>query len=782
MAKKKRPKADANTMKRSKPPEATSASQAPQTSIASATHPNPSKSEQKNSKRKQNRMARRRKTPLPSSGSSRTNTNSLIQPYGPKASRKRLIAEGFHKEVSDKTLDQEEWIWSDKAVAVMARPTRAAYIQGNGRFLEGANYINSRRLVQNLKLTSYSLDDLPSRLLGTFAGLEPHGQIMGEMLAMDGMAQFNSVVIAYPKAWAALSSGMAVWNFVAQDFSKQPSGGVFLALNPEYSRYEFDTDAGLGYGRENDKLGKRKIIDAITTIHEKCGGTAPFWGTLERRRALAATPSSDLTWYIEKYDKEIVKMVRSLPHVEGIENIVDRVVGPLTHHPHQVTSQMALSGTFKLLTTINMRKDFLTVLQLDKIPLLDRRATAIVLRSCPQVKMLGIYDCPLLHVGDVICLLDIISEVNRGRGKNEPQIEEFDYYPRFHKGTPYTGSSGQHCATYGITWGPKHNDIVQRGLLAIVMQAVLKSRQMKVGLLMKPNRAFMTWLSNIPTIPAKTYSFLDGLYRYLDLVASKSKDENAVKQATYDMMKAVRMGLEGVRADWPKYYCDEMGTTLLFCSSCGYELLEEFFSMSARYDRPWTRVCTACLLRRWLDEEVDHGKETAKEMLSIFYPDWEPRDFNQDAPLHPDGQGLVRLKTRNVLRAPPPPMQMNAAGQLHQPQFQHELVRDNKIHNDSLQKLPSLSEFLRGDYDEGMHQALLLDLNRTLVLLLNDFYPKANGSLSSFACSRRSADGGFPGHFDEMQPYDSHPGHLNDLSFDFKTAIEAFAYSYECGW
>lgn len=48
------------------------------------------------------------------------------------------------------------------------------------------------------------------------------------------------------------------------------------------------------------------------------------------------------------------------------------------------------------------------MLHFEKTPFLDRRVLAAVLRACPNLTMLGVYDCPLIHFGDVICILDMI--------------------------------------------------------------------------------------------------------------------------------------------------------------------------------------------------------------------------------------------------------------------------------------------------------------------------------------------------------------------------------------
>lgn len=419
--------------------------------------------------------------------------------------------------------------------------------------------------------------------------------------------------------------------------------------------------------------------------------------------------------------------------------------------------------TFSLVFAIINRSQLIEVLHFHKTPLLDRNLLAIVLRACPHVKMLGIYECPMLHLGDVIFLLDLIHEVNLERDKqNLPHVETLDFYPRYHAGMPY--KSDWEFETYGFSWKCQNNDRLQRGVLEVVMLAVLKSREMKIGLLMDENAAFMTYLSNIPMVPGKVFAFLDGLYRYLDLKASKSKDEGAIMQAMYDLVKAVRGGLEPLKKDWPRYYLDKMGKRVAFCCSCGYELLNEFFSNDQINLQSHIRHCSACILRCALDEEEDHLKLQTQGIMAGFYPDWNPADFNLDAPILAEGRDLIRLKTTKAVRDPAPSMILLPDGEFYQPPHAIEFVRDQKFHFDSVQGLPTLATLLKAD---GLRQkardaALIADAKRALSLVSLDLYPDLFLVKPTPALIRMVTAQGVPDHYDEGQgrPPARRPGYM----------------------
>jgi hypothetical protein len=317
---------------------------------------------------------------------------------------------------------------------------------------------------------------------------------------------------------------------------------------------------------------------------------------------------------------------------------------------------------------------------------------------------------------------------------------------------PYTSRAiDEHC-TYGLLWKCQNNNVVQRGVFAILLHAVLKSRRMGLGLLMDHDAAFMTYLSNLPLLPRIVLNFLDGLYRYLDVQKVDPDNCNALKQALYDMSKAIRIGLEPLDKDWPNYYMKQMGIGLVFCSSCGYELLPEFYIGEELRQQPHQRTCCACYLQFWMDREQDHQKIPARDLMSVFYPDWEPKAFNVDAPLLSEGRELLRMKTRKSVRDPEPLIQILPDGELYVPSFKIEFVRDNKDYENSVQGLPDLETLLlekRLREQKMSTVALCADTDRTVALLLRAEYPKREGSRLAFAETRK--DGAAPDHYDESQ-------------------------------
>lgn len=141
---------------------------------------------------------------------------------------------------------------------------------------------------------------------------------------------------------------------------------------------------------------------------------------------------------------------------------------------------------------------------------------------------------------------------------------------------------------------------------------------------------------------------------------------------------------ENTAHEWLKWYNEIMGKHLVFCASCGYETLEEFFMAQARDSLPHARVCAGCLLQRRLDTEDDHLNRHKKLILDCLFPEWDGLAFNEDAPLGAAARRLVHLESTESVRPERPPLTLNDEGYVNAHKYEELLVRDFKNHWDSL--------------------------------------------------------------------------------------------------
>ncbi|POR32752.1 Uncharacterized protein TPAR_07077 [Tolypocladium paradoxum] len=728
--------------------------------------------------------------------------HQVIAKYNIELSKKRLEEHGFHPAVTTKTRDEVLADWAAIFGKYTNRPTRQRFLDGGSGF-QGGGVSQSRNLTRALLVFRHGFIQgrfdtdrqgvaTGNKLASMLNAVHIGGQI-AESIFADGYKTVHNAALTSTQSWSAMAQSVKIWDFFAGDFCTNGPGGVFTVVAPEYTIGEFhhastydpcglDPENPLGSWFSEAMKIETEIYVSIAALHRRL--------SQQRRFQPRLVPVTD----------ELVRYAQHLGGVKGIHGSSQFKSGPssqvfdapayfavtrlrLMSKLQPFTNRPTMEANIDAVKKIFEQRAGIKVLYFQKTPYLDRRILAIILRACPRVEMIGIYDCPLIHFGDVLCLLDLIHEINRKRRQDKlPVIKALDFFPRYHKGMPY-----QHpwAETYGLTWGPQKLDIVQRGFFCIIFKAFMKAKAMKLDLLFSKGNAFCDFLFKVPNYSLAVPSFLDAMYRLVDLQRKKKLGtDNERKQVTYDLLKPVRIDLEkGISHDWPHWYINIMGKYLVFCSSCGYEMLEEFFTAAARNSQPHTRVCAGCLLQLRLDDEGDHLKTKKTTTLTTLFPDWDGKCFNSDAPLAAAARGIISLKSTVSERPAPPALMLNNQGDVFQPQFEQPLVRDNKIHWDSLQNLPSLADLV-GNAEAAKlwrtvdHQSNNLDMYTRLVRRLREDNRDCGGDGRPFESTR--VDGGMPDHAEERQP----PRMIQEykLSRSFSNVVELETRVYDNGW
>lgn len=342
-------------------------------------------------------------------------------------------------------------------------------------------------------------------------------------------------------------------------------------------------------------------------------------------------------------------------------------------------------------------------LQLHEVPLVDRRMVAVILDECASLNTLGIYNCPLLHFGDTVSLLDLIHTLNTKRCSPErSEIIAFDFYPCYYGNRPYSRPGKP---ALGLTCSPVPLETAQRGFFAIILKAYLKARAMNIKLLFEEGNWLRTFLARVPNLPLSVLSFLDAIERSLK-ARYEPGGKDAKFQAMYDLLRPVRLGIEVMVADWPDWYKGLAEERSYFCSSCGYAMPLDFFPQHHRTFSRNRRLCCGCMLQRWLDQGQDSMRQEVMVLLGRFFPSWNQQAFNKDAPLPDSCDDMLRLQT-TVSNRPRDPIIVNDEGDIVFELRPETLLRDNRIHENSMVGLPSLKTILEGEEaDENWNEAI----------------------------------------------------------------------------
>ncbi|PHH66981.1 hypothetical protein CDD81_4376 [Ophiocordyceps australis] len=653
-------------------------------------------------------------------------------------SKKRLERVGFHPAVTSKTAEQIQCYYQQLTLRRPLRPSEAEYrlMQiSNSRALTMAllvfrhNRSNTRRRQKGCK--SGSVNQL-SRLLD----LPDIGGQICEAIFAAGSKAVNNVAITSTSSWISVFNSSRIWDYYAHDFCTYGPARIFVAVAPEYLVQELNNDKRLNQSvsswAENVKLQEAEIGQTIIAMNQAL-----------KQDAFFRMEMGELT-------DEIMRLTAKIKQAAFVEasNQFNQTQASLVFHSGSWYDLLSLR---KMLDKIWSQRSVLRVLYLCKIPLLDRRIVAIILRACPNIQMVGIYDCPLIHFGDVICLLDLIHQVNSKRRKQKfPLITSFDFFPRYHCGMPF-----QHeCAeTYGLTWAPHALEPIQRGFFAILLKAFMKAKRMKLDLFDK-GKSWRDFLSRVPNYSLAVPAFLDALYRQVDWQAQRreKRSERVKNQILFDLLKPVRLGLdENIVYETQFHGKQQCEIAFWFCASCGYEMLSQFFSQDYQGARPTSRFCAGCDLQSVLDREEDHLKQAKLAVLRTLFPDWQPRDFNVDAPLAPAATGIIKLKSI----ATKPPLSSVAERNWGLKMDDSMLVRDYKSHNDSLQRIPSLQELVGSDslplWTLAIGAAKAKDIYARVVYAMRIQCTRVQDDGTHVVLTRR-ADGALPDHAEECQP------------------------------
>ena len=533
-----------------------------------------------------------------------------------------------------------------------------------------------------------------------------------------------------------------------------------------------------------------EVYDGIKALHNHCGKMAPFWGVTRGQEDNAAVIALN---HQKIFSVDCIQAVRSLKTIEGIDQNSqlsrkywpEVAVLPAAFAMKQLRTLSKFGSSFDLrvanclkVLQIYRQRAAIKVLHFQKTPYLDRRLLAIILRGCPNVVMIGVYDCPFIHFGDVICLLDLIHEINEERRRNnQSPIRAFDFYPNYNKGIPY--QQNERAYTAGVLWDCCNLELYQRGLYMILLKAFMKAKALGIELLFDKDHAFFDYLLRLPNPPLGIPTFLSALYRYTDVDPKANNARNERKKAIYDLLMPVRASLENLEKDTHQWYQFTMGEHLVFCSSCGYETFQEFFPSEPRIASTRYRRCAGCILQRRLDEETAHLRREKAVIIDQLCPDWNAKDFNIDAPVLREGQRLINLRTRVDVRPSPPGLVINADGLVQQPAYEEPLVRDQKLCGDSLQNLPTLENICvtENAIKAWMHaggKAKGIDVYCKTLDLLARQYVDETEEVPAFRFTRD--DGGCPDSIDELQKRrEANPvlGQSAKLSYTFGSALES---------
>ncbi|KAK2009554.1 hypothetical protein LZ32DRAFT_683056 [Colletotrichum eremochloae] len=267
-----------------------------------------------------------------------------------------------------------------------------------------------------------------------------------------------------------------------------------------------------------------------------------------------------------------------------------------------------VSYNIPILRSLNQYGGALKNLRLHKVPMMDTRIVEMILLSCPQLEILGVINCELLHVGHLIPLLDLFHWNSKRMAKKPVSLQ---FYPR-----TYFGPLNNRLGTHIVSWDPVNVNVLT-SFFATVFLAVMKAFPMGIDLLSK-SQEFRRFFDLVPMKPGQGAAFLHHVFTWIDSAMSPPSYAllpNIVKEGLEDqVLMSLLQGCDQKMKHRQRNEQFKQHT----CSQCSNTLIRAFFRPEMDIRRPAHWICRICDLQYALNGENHHQLIEKRELLNTF--------------------------------------------------------------------------------------------------------------------------------------------------------------------
>lgn len=295
------------------------------------------------------------------------------------------------------------------------------------------------------------------------------------------------------------------------------------------------------------------------------------------------------------------------------------IVSPYRLRDDAVTAVRQMSALVTLTDTLNYWDQKIETLHLHRVPLLMVEVLDLVIPRFGNLRSLGVYRCPLIHVGHTLQLLDMVGrcgEIQAAAQRKPVTPVRLDFWPRFHVGPSEQNTPTSH-GSYGVTWDNSELD-TRLAIWCIVQKAIEQAKAQGIAqCLTDEASAFRIWVEKIcwnvgPTMKA--------------IFEETHSNDPIQLAAIYDFPRT-----HG-RKDLLQFNAGEKGWGRSYeCGICRKSTLGIFFS-SPDVVRRAIRIanghtihkrmhCLGCMLTRYLEDEEDHLKHYEVQLIGNWLRD-----------------------------------------------------------------------------------------------------------------------------------------------------------------
>ncbi|KAL7620324.1 hypothetical protein AAE478_009318 [Parahypoxylon ruwenzoriense] len=307
---------------------------------------------------------------------------------------------------------------------------------------------------------------------------------------------------------------------------------------------------------------------------------------------------------------------------------------PPTGSFYKETAENDVAYTHRFLRGIHLRGSAMKILMLHSVPYFDVSVLKKCLEWLPNLKVLGIHNCELLHFGCTVEVLETIVGHNKKEGANFIQS---DFSPFYYPGPPH--STGRRKGEYGVVASDHGTVDTIRAVAAILGRAIPLALENGIDWF-TPGTGMRQFLERLP-FPLGTlryileawyniYTFEKGGYHPWvekdNWALFKSQYENgtrfgAMRRTLYnDLILAV----QGASMDYKLLY--DMMTlrgkfALVHCAFCNTDFPACLFTRESSNRVAGQIQCMGCQLLMLFDSQVDNFFQEKKEVVRRLFDD-----------------------------------------------------------------------------------------------------------------------------------------------------------------
>ncbi|PNH55786.1 hypothetical protein VD0003_g1853 [Verticillium dahliae] len=152
-------------------------------------------------------------------------------------------------------------------------------------------------------------------------------------------------------------------------------------------------------------------------------------------------------------------------------------------------------------------------LELSQIPYLDLKLTGVIIEMLPQLEVLTINACDLMHLG---CLVPLLDYINWVACRRDAEYIQLDFFPKAWFGP----AQGREC-TRILTWGPTALN-TRKAVMCTIITAAMKSSEMGHDLLAGDSLLFK-YLALVPMDFGLIHVFIRNVKAYIYELQHKKK-------------------------------------------------------------------------------------------------------------------------------------------------------------------------------------------------------------------------------------------------------------------